>query len=85
MQESWFVTFEFVFQPLTMRNSIVVLQKSRNLVQSVENLTDNQNFVVEACIDNLIKGASGNAVECMNLMFSEDQSLGLKEMLPLYL
>ena len=46
---------------------------------------DNQNFVVEACIDNLIKGASGNAVECMNLMFSEDQSLGLKEMLPLYL
>jgi len=46
---------------------------------------DNQNFVVETCIDNLIKGASGNAVECMNLMFSEDQSLGLKEMLPLYL
>ena len=46
---------------------------------------DNHNFVVEACIDNLIKGASGNAVECMNLMFSEDQSLGLKEMLPLYL
>ena len=46
---------------------------------------DNQNFVVEACIYNLIKGASGNAVECMNLMFSEDQSLGLKEMLPLYL
>jgi N-acetyl-gamma-glutamyl-phosphate reductase len=46
---------------------------------------DNHNFVVETCIDNLIKGASGNAVECMNLMFSEDQSLGLKEMLPLYL
>jgi len=44
-----------------------------------------QNFVVETCIDNLIKGASGNAVECMNLMFSEVQSLGLKEMLPLYL
>jgi N-acetyl-gamma-glutamyl-phosphate reductase len=48
-------------------------------------IKDNQNFVVETCIDNLIKGASGNAVECMNLMFSEDQSLGLKEMLPLYL
>ena len=48
-------------------------------------IKDNQNFVVETCIDNLIKGASGNAVECMNLMFSEDQSLGLIEMLPLYL
>ena len=48
-------------------------------------IRDDNNFVVESCIDNLIKGASGNAVECMNLMFAEDQSLGLKEMLPLYL
>ena len=48
-------------------------------------IKDENNFVVETCLDNLIKGASGNAVECMNLMFSEDQSLGLKEMLPLYL
>ncbi len=48
-------------------------------------MRDENNFVVETCLDNLIKGASGNAVECMNLMFSEDQSLGLKEMLPLYL
>ena len=48
-------------------------------------IRDENNFVVESCIDNLVKGASGNAVECMNLMFAEDQSLGLKEMLPLYL
>ena len=48
-------------------------------------IKDENSFVVETCLDNLIKGASGNAVECMNLMFSEDQSLGLKEMLPLYL
>ncbi len=48
-------------------------------------IKDQNNFVVETCLDNLIKGASGNAVECMNLIFSEDQSLGLKEMLPLYL
>jgi N-acetyl-gamma-glutamyl-phosphate reductase len=48
-------------------------------------IRDENNFVVESCIDNLIKGASGNAVECMNLMFAEDQSLGLKEMLPFYL
>ncbi len=48
-------------------------------------IKDQNNFVVETCLDNLVKGASGNAVECMNLMFSEDQSLGLKEILPLYL
>jgi len=48
-------------------------------------IKDENNFVIESCLDNLIKGASGNAVECMNIMFSEDQSLGLKDMLPLYL
>lgn len=46
---------------------------------------DENNFVVEACLDNLIKGASGNAVECMNLMFSQEQSLGLINMVPFYL
>ena len=46
---------------------------------------DQNNFVVEACLDNLIKGASGNAVECMNLIFSQDQSLGLINMVPFYL
>ena len=48
-------------------------------------IKDEKNFVVESCLDNLIKGASGNAVECMNIMFFEDQSLGLKDILPLYL
>ena len=48
-------------------------------------IKDQNNFIVETCLDNLVKGASGNAIECMNLMFSEEQSLGLKEMLPLYL
>ncbi len=48
-------------------------------------LKDENNFVVEATLDNLVKGASGNAVECMNLMFSQDQTLGLKNMVPLYI
>ena len=46
---------------------------------------DENHFVVEACLDNLVKGASGNAVECMNLIFDQDQALGLNQIIPLYL
>ena len=46
---------------------------------------DENHFVVEACLDNLVKGASGNAVECMNLLFDQDRALGLNQMIPMYL
>jgi len=35
------------------------------------------NIVAVSVIDNLIKGAAGQAVQCMNLMFGLDESLGL--------
>jgi len=31
-----------------------------------------------SAIDNLIKGAAGNAVQCLNLMIGVDESIGLK-------
>lgn len=34
--------------------------------------------IVVACIDNLVKGASGNAVQNMNIAFGFDESSGLK-------
>lgn len=37
----------------------------------------NNKLLITSCIDNLLKGASGQAVENMNLMFGMDQSLGL--------
>ncbi|MEO6404752.1 MAG: N-acetyl-gamma-glutamyl-phosphate reductase [Ferruginibacter sp.] len=36
------------------------------------------NLVVHSVIDNLLKGASGQAVQNMNLMFGLDESMGLK-------
>ena len=33
--------------------------------------------VVISSIDNLVKGAAGQAVECYNLMYGFDQSTGL--------
>jgi N-acetyl-gamma-glutamyl-phosphate reductase len=34
-------------------------------------------IILVSAIDNLIKGASGAAVQCMNVMFGEDETLGL--------
>jgi N-acetyl-gamma-glutamyl-phosphate reductase len=36
------------------------------------------NLVITSCIDNLLKGASGQAVQNMNLMFGLDESSGLR-------
>lgn len=44
-------------------------------------LDEEQGHVVAMCaIDNLMKGASGSAVQCMNLMMGWDESLGLEFM-----
>jgi N-acetyl-gamma-glutamyl-phosphate reductase len=37
---------------------------------------DNE-FIVVSAIDNLLKGASGQLVQCMNLMFGLDEAMGL--------
>ncbi len=34
-------------------------------------------LIVNSCIDNLTKGASGQAIQCMNIMFGLDESAGL--------
>jgi N-acetyl-gamma-glutamyl-phosphate reductase len=39
--------------------------------------TDGQNVAIFAAIDNLVKGAAGQAVQNMNLMFGLDESAGL--------
>lgn len=36
------------------------------------------NILITSCIDNLIKGASGQAIQNMNLMFELDETTGLK-------
>ncbi len=44
----------------------------------------NQKVVIQAVIDNLIKGAAGNAIQNMNLMFGLSQSTGLNLFSPIY-
>ena len=37
-----------------------------------------QNLVIVSSLDNLIKGAAGQAIQNMNIMFGLDESLGLE-------
>ena len=41
-------------------------------------------IVVQAVIDNLVKGASGNAIQNFNLMFGFEEVTGLKSLTPLF-
>ncbi len=43
----------------------------------------NQRLIVVAAIDNLVKGAAGQAVQNMNILFSLDETTGLKQ-LPIF-
>ena len=38
---------------------------------------ENSNLVVMSAIDNLIKGASGQAIQNMNIMFNLNETAGL--------
>lgn len=44
---------------------------------------ENQRLVVFSALDNLVKGAAGQAIQCMNLMFNLKEETGLKG-LPIY-
>jgi N-acetyl-gamma-glutamyl-phosphate reductase len=58
--------------------------KGSNLCQiAVHQPQDGRTLVVLSVIDNLVKGAAGQAVQNMNLMYGFDEAQGL-EMVPLY-
>ncbi|MBB3224555.1 N-acetyl-gamma-glutamyl-phosphate reductase [Pseudoduganella umbonata] len=52
--------------------------KGSNMLRLAVHRPDNGNTVIVLVVqDNLVKGASGQAVQCMNLMFGLEESLGL--------
>ena len=46
---------------------------------AIHRAPDGRTVVVLCVIDNLVKGAAGQAVQCFNLMFGLDEALGLAE------
>ena len=63
-----FVSSEPIFLKQVVNNNKAVIQLEK---------TGNK-LVVHSAIDNLLKGASGQAVQNMNLMFGLEETLGLK-------
>jgi len=47
-------------------------------VISITQVDDKGHFIIVSAIDNLIKGASGQAVQNMNVMFGLDERTGLE-------
>ena len=44
----------------------------------IESDQSEQNWVIVSSLDNLIKGAAGQAIQNMNIMFGLDEDLGLE-------
>jgi N-acetyl-gamma-glutamyl-phosphate reductase len=56
----------FLKQVVNTNNAVIQLEKAGS------------KLVIHSAIDNLLKGASGQAVQNMNLMFGMDETTGLK-------
>ncbi|MCB1246054.1 MAG: N-acetyl-gamma-glutamyl-phosphate reductase [Acidimicrobiia bacterium] len=68
-------------QPFVTRSTVPPetrwLVGSNNLMASFHLDADSDHLIVLAAIDNLVKGAAGQGVQCANLMFGFDQATGL--------
>jgi len=53
------------------------VQNTNNCYIKFFNHYDESKIIIVSLIDNLLKGASGQAVQCMNIMFGYDEILGL--------
>ena len=59
------------------RNDFFKVQNTNNCYIKLFNYYDSSKIIIVSLIDNLLKGASGQAVQCMNIMFGYDEKLGL--------
>ena len=59
------------------RNDFFKVQNTNNCIIKLFNHYDLSKIIIVSLIDNLLKGASGQAVQCMNIMFGYDEKLGL--------
>ena len=51
----------------------------------ISSIVKGEYIVVFSCIDNIVKGSGGQAVQCMNLMMGWEETLGLQGLVPFYL
>ena len=71
--QNYFVDFKNDEQ----RADFFLVQKTNKCVLKIFKHYDDSKIIIISLIDNLLKGASGQAVQCFNLSKSFDESLGL--------
>ena len=59
------------------RNDFFKVQNTNNCFIKFFNHYDSSKIIIVSLIDNLLKGASGQAVQCMNIMFGYDEKMSL--------
>ncbi|MAY89892.1 MAG: N-acetyl-gamma-glutamyl-phosphate reductase [Rickettsiales bacterium] len=64
--------------------SLKSVRGTNNLIMGVFEDYHKENIIIVSCIDNLIKGASGQAIQNMNIMFdfNENESLCINNLFP---
>ena len=61
------------------RADFFLVQNTNNCVIKLFNHYNNYKIIIVSLIDNLQKGAAGQAVQCFNLSKGFDENIGLKE------
>ena len=59
------------------RADFFAIQNTNNCILKIFDHYDSSKLIIVSLIDNLIKGAAGNAIQSMNLMFGFSETLGL--------
>ena len=57
---------------------IKMTSHTNNCMIGIESDQSRQNLVIVSTLDNLIKGAAGQAIQNMNIMFGLEEGLGLE-------
>ena len=76
-----FIKFYKFNKPISTNDVI----NSNNCLISVCKSKHDNKIIILSAIDNLIKGAAGNAIQCMNIMFNINEDTGLNKLIPMYI
>ena len=63
----------------SMRSDFYRVQNTNNCFIKLFDHYDSSKIIIVSLIDNLLKGASGQAVQCMNIMFGYDEKFRLRK------
>ena len=64
--------------PQSSRGDFFLVQNTNNCIIKLFNHQRDDKIIIVSLIDNLIKGAAGQAVQCFNIMFNLDEKISLE-------